>query len=202
MTHEHADHVRGAPVISKRLRIPVYLNRATYLGLEALRSIENVRFFESARPFEIGDIETTAFRVPHDAADPVGFRFTDGGIAVGIATDLGSLTPEVTTSLSECGAVVIESNHDLEMLLKGNYPDYLKRWINGPLGHLSNRDAGFLLRSIHHPGLEKVVLAHLSRANNRPGLTLDSARDALGPGGASIECSLGWHDRAGSIIRV
>jgi len=197
LTHEHTDHVSGAPVIAKK-GVALYVNAATR-GRAALPPAVSVSLFEADVPFDVGVFEVTAFSLPHDAADPVGFTISDGSSKLGIATDLGSLNLEVLAALSGCDAVVIESNHDSQMLAAGPYPPMLKRRVAGSEGHLSNSDAASLLDGVRHRRLAHVALAHLSRVNNTPELTLESAVRVLGPG---TGLSLGWQYRAGEIVVI
>jgi phosphoribosyl 1,2-cyclic phosphodiesterase len=158
--------------------------------------------FAPGEPFVVGCLKILPFALPHDAAETVGFRVSDGSARAGFATDLGSLTLEVLEGLSGCDAVVLESNHDEAMLLGGPYPPFLKRRVNGPDGHLSNSDAAELIRCVCHDGLRHLALAHLSRTNNTPELPLEAARRALGARASGVEISLGWQDRAGEVIRL
>ena len=125
---------------------------------------------------------------------------TDGAVKVGVATDLGSQTLDVLVGLADCDVVILESNHDSEMLVEGPYPLSVKQRVASPLGHLSNADAADLIRAVLHSGLRHLVLAHLSETNNDPAITLESARKALGRKGAGVEISLGWQHRVGEMI--
>lgn len=178
ISHEHVDHLRGAGPLARRLGVPLYINGPTHLAAwPILGRLPEVRRFEAGEPFEACGLSFLPFPTPHDAAFPVGF-VVEG--VLGIATDLGSLTPEVTERLFGLKGIIIEFNHDLEMLVKGPYPWPVKERIRGALGHLSNEAAGRLLREVASAELELVVLAHLSQTNNQPPLALDTARRALG----------------------
>ncbi len=180
ITHEHSDHIKGVRVLSGKLGVPVYANQKTAgaasLGIADSQLIR----FRTGEVFCAGGFRLLPFPVPHDASDPVGFQITDGPFRVGIATDLGSITTEVITGLSNCNMVILESNHDREMLLNGPYHPKLKERIDGPFGHLSNEDAASLAASVAHSGLTWLILAHLSHTNNRPSLGVECARIALG----------------------
>lgn len=203
LSHEHTDHIRGIGPLCRRCRVPVFANRATAGagGLEEERGI-TVNHFTTGSPFEVGDLRLRPFPVPHDAAEPVGFTVSDGTVSVGLATDLGSATPEVLEGLSDCDALVLESNHDDSMLMEGPYPPFLKARVSGPLGHLSNNDAGTVISSVRHHGLRYLVLAHISRTNNVPDLTVRTARKALGRRASSVRISVGRHDEIGEVITI
>jgi phosphoribosyl 1,2-cyclic phosphodiesterase len=204
LSHEHVDHTRGAIAISRRLGLPVYAGRASSgrLGLLSVLGRDAVVDLHADRPFRIGRLEVVPFAVPHDADDTLGFKVCDGRARAGVATDLGSIDMDVLVGLSGCDVVVLESNHDEAMLLEGPYPPSLKRRVKSPRGHLSNADAAELIRCISHDGLKHLALAHLSRTNNVPALSLDAAREALGARVSQVELSLGWQDRIGKVISV
>jgi phosphoribosyl 1,2-cyclic phosphodiesterase len=204
LSHEHVDHARGAIAVSRRLGLPVYASRAISapLGLAAALGRDSVIDLHADEPFRIGCLEVVPFSLPHDAADTVGFKVSDGRARAGFATDLGSVNLDVLEGLSGCDVVVLESNHDEAMLLEGPYPPHLKRRVNSRRGHLSNADAAELVRCISHDGLKHLALAHISRTNNSPELPLETARNALGARASHVEVSLGWQDRIGNVIRV
>jgi phosphoribosyl 1,2-cyclic phosphodiesterase len=203
ITHEHADHMRGIGVICRQYETPVYLTPSTrdqanqyFLFNGSLRSFDGNKF-------RIGDLRIEAFPVPHDAADPVGFRISDGQVRVVVATDIGQLNAEVIGRF--CGAhfVVLEANHDPDMLENGPYPRHLKRRIAGPEGHLANEDAGKAIAQSFTPQLYGVMLAHLSRFNNTPELALKTVSEQLKVQGLSpIPIHLSYHDRPSSCIEI
>lgn len=204
LSHEHVDHARGAITVCRRLGLRVHAGRAISrrTGLRSALGRDSVVDLRPDEPFRIGCMELLPFTVPHDAAETVGFRVSDGRVRAGFATDLGSINMDVLEGLSGCEVVVLESNHDELMLLEGPYPPSLKRRVKSPRGHLSNADAAELIRCISHDGLEHLALAHLSRTNNTPELSLKAARKALGARSGRVEVSLGWQDRISEIIRV
>jgi phosphoribosyl 1,2-cyclic phosphodiesterase len=204
LSHEHNDHVRGAAAISRRMRCPVYANRATSSGAGLLRALESGALvdFKTGYPFTVGCLEVTPFPLPHDAAETVGFTVWDGRVRAGFATDLGSLTFDVLAGLSGCDLVVLESNHDEAMLMEGPYPEFLKQRVSSRYGHLSNSDAAQLAHSLVHEGMRHLVLAHLSRTNNLPDLPLEAVRGALGPRCSKVSVTLGWQYRAGELITL
>jgi phosphoribosyl 1,2-cyclic phosphodiesterase len=155
----------------------VYANEATAVFIDDVHGIE---CFRNGEPFALGDLAVAAFSVVHDAADPVGFVITSEGLRFGQATDLGRVTPLVRDSLSLCNSVVIESNHDQELLLACEYPWELKQRIASSHGHLSNDAAAELLADVLHPDLFHVVLGHISENSNTPSHALRAAKRVLG----------------------
>ncbi|MBK5092605.1 MAG: MBL fold metallo-hydrolase [Actinobacteria bacterium] len=200
ITHEHVDHVAGVLPLSSRYEIPVHASAGTVRESPLRSHLDRINKLKASAPFTAGCLEVVPFPVPHDAAEPIGFTVSDGAVKVGVATDLGSQTLEVLASLAESDVVLLESNHDVEMLIDGPYPWFVKERIASPLGHLSNEDAADLIRAIRHAGLRHLVLVHLSETNNDPAITLESARKALGRKGAGVEISLGWQHRVGDTI--
>jgi phosphoribosyl 1,2-cyclic phosphodiesterase len=179
ISHEHSDHIRGAGALARKLKIPLLVSRQTFLaGSSSLGKTEIIEF-DPGCPFNFKDIWIDPFPITHDACDPVGFMIDCGEGKFGIATDLGIATGLVKEKLKGCRALVVESNHDEEMLVNGPYPWHLKQRIRSRHGHLSNSESASLLDEIIHPGLEAVFLAHLSEVNNDPGIALDTARTLL-----------------------
>jgi phosphoribosyl 1,2-cyclic phosphodiesterase len=158
-----------------------------------------VRRFDSHTAFAIGDIEVHPYPVPHDAREPTQFVFSDGARSLGVLTDAGCITPHILAMLTECAGLVLECNHDAEMLARGRYPPPLKRRIAGEYGHLDNQAAAGLLRAIGGAGLAHVVAAHLSEENNTPELARAALADALGctpdwVGMADQAAGCGWRE--------
>jgi phosphoribosyl 1,2-cyclic phosphodiesterase len=175
VTHEHGDHVRGVAPLSRRHRIPVWTSPGTSrqtgtAGLETLHL-----FSGHASGFRIGGLQVLPFPVPHDAREPCQFVLEAEGRRLGLLTDTGGVTPHVRDLLSECDALVLECNHDPDMLRGGPYPPSLQARIAGPFGHLSNDQAAELLDAMPHRNLRRLLVAHVSETNNRPEL----ARRAL-----------------------
>ena len=180
VSHAHSDHIKGVGVLSRKFNIPVHMNSGTWSAANgALGKISKVHIFETGKPFELAGFRIHPFSVPHDCAEPVGFRITCGSARVGIATDLGVPTTLVTNLLSDLQAVVLESNHDPEMLMDGPYPWELKQRVKGRLGHLSNHQSAQLLQRIINDELKIVVLAHMSETNNKAELALRTARKSV-----------------------
>jgi phosphoribosyl 1,2-cyclic phosphodiesterase len=176
VTHEHSDHVGGVIKFARKFGLPVWLTFGTASAIqEEISGLPNVSNFEVHQRFSIGDVELEPFPVPHDAREPAQFVFGDGARRLGVITDTGSSTLHIETMLSRCDALVLECNHDLEMLKNGSYPDPLKQRIAGRFGHLSNDDAAKLLSNLDCRRLKHLIAAHLSQNNNTPEL----ARAAL-----------------------
>lgn len=198
VTHEHGDHVSGVGVLARRFGLPVYLSPGTAEALNGrLGKIPDLRRFRPGEAFSLGGLAVHPFATSHDAADPVGFTLQAGGRRLGIATDLGVATNLVRHHLRDCSAVILETNHDPDLLMNGPYPWHLKQRVRGRSGHLSNGDARDLLLDILHARLVHVVLGHLSEENNRPELALSMIREALhGPCPAAQIRVAGQHEGA------
>src|SRR6202046_4069807 len=187
ITHEHSDHVYGLAVLAKKLRIPVFMTGATHQAWSrAIRNqdgekpqLEKFERCESGHSFQVGDIGVRPFTIPHDAADPVGFTFRAEGIKVGVATDLGYIPLSVRDHLRGCDVLVMESNHDLEMLRGGPYPWSVKQRVMSRVGHLSNLALADFLTNDYDNSATFVVLAHLSEQNNHPEIARREAETAL-----------------------
>jgi len=180
VTHEHDDHLGGVARFAKRYAIPVYLTRGTAQWLPLDFPAVLVHCIESHRPFGVNDLEVDPFPVPHDAREPVQFVFSDGDARLGVVTDLGTITQHVVEKLSGCRALVIECNHDLDMLMTGPYPDGLKRRVSGRFGHLCNVDSGRLVAALDRGKLRHLIAAHLSQQNNTPALAIAALAQAAG----------------------
>jgi len=180
-THDHTDHCRGIEVFSRRYPVRLFANQGTSEGIEQVFRgfAPEWEIFETASTFEVGGLSVEAFTVSHDAADPVGFVFDDGASRLCLATDLGQGSPLVRAKLSQCHAAVLESNHDVDMLMGSDRPWPLKTRIAGRSGHLSNDDAAALMCAALSERLHTLLLAHLSEACNTPALALNTMRRAL-----------------------
>lgn len=186
VTHEHSDHASGVARFASKHGLPVYLTRGTLTALDGGRSqIPEIVVIGGHAPFAIGDIEVRPYPVPHDAREPVQFVFGDGSVRLGVLTDAGSSTPHIEATLSGLDALVLECNHDLDMLANGSYPPSLKERIASRFGHLDNGAAARLLASLDCARLQHLVAAHLSRQNNLPEL----ARAALAH---ALNCAPQW----------
>jgi phosphoribosyl 1,2-cyclic phosphodiesterase len=203
VSHEHEDHVKGIPVLCRRQQVPVYCTPASWKARRPPRSGADASEFVEIQPgrvFEVGDLSFLPFRVPHDAADCVGFRVETDGRAVGYATDLGHSTLLVEERLRDCDVLVMESNHDVEMLRAGPYPPHLKQRIAGRAGHLSNDATARLLDAIWTERTRHVFLAHLSETNNHPELALQTSRAALGERSGVTEVHLTNQREVGEVV--
>lgn len=180
LTHEHADHVGCAATLARRHNVPVHGSWGTLGAWAESRRVPRLCPFDSHDPFTIGDIELTPIAVPHDAREPTQFLFGNGSHVLALLTDLGSITPHVVRQVSACDALILEGNHDGDMLQNGRYPPHLKRRIQGAWGHLSNEQAAGLLRDMNTSRLQHLVAAHLSQENNRPDLVREAFAGALG----------------------
>jgi phosphoribosyl 1,2-cyclic phosphodiesterase len=186
VTHEHADHLGGVVRLARKYRIPVWLTHGTakLLDTDALPPGQ-VNFVDPHTDFAIGDIRITPYLVPHDAFEPVQYVLSDGAARVGVLTDTGTITAHIEATLSGCDALVLECNHDLDMLMNGPYSASLKKRVAGRFGHLDNNAAAALLRNIDCSKLKHVLAAHLSKTNNLPELARQALAVALG-------CEDGW----------
>lgn len=170
VTHEHDDHMGGVARLAKRYAIPVYLTRGTAQWLPEEFPAVLVRLIDSHSAFAVGGVQVEPFTVPHDAREPVQFAFTDGDARLGVVTDLGCITQHVVEKLSRCTALMIECNHDLDMLWEGPYPPSLKHRVAGRFGHLDNHAARHLMQCVDRSRLRHIIAAHLSKQNNKPEL--------------------------------
>ena len=192
VTHEHQDHISGLSLLARKLDVPVYMTGATHAAYQRWARaqtrpkdappksyIQKLEFFESGKAFSLGAIEAFPFTISHDAEDPVGFVFRVEGVRIAIVTDLGYLPENVKSHIRGCDGLMIESNHDLEMLRNGPYPWALKQRVMSRVGHLSNESLAEFLAGEYDGGAAFVVLAHLSENNNHPDLARSSAESAL-----------------------
>jgi phosphoribosyl 1,2-cyclic phosphodiesterase len=179
VSHEHSDHVAGLPRLVKQLGIPVYLTHLTAPAIEWNDCEAHVEAFQAGRRISIGDLEIDTFTVPHDAVDPVGFSFRSEGIKVSLVTDLGYIPDAIKYHLRGTNLMILESNHDLEMLKVGPYPWSVKQRVMGRKGHLSNEVVSDFIRADLDSTTSVLVLGHLSEHNNHPELVRLIAMQAL-----------------------
>ncbi len=200
VTHEHTDHLGGVARFARKHRLPVWATEGTMrFADEEILSTEHRRIIDPHEAFSVGSIQMTPFAVPHDAAEPVQCVFSDGAVRLGVMTDTGTITAHIEDHLTSCDALVLECNHDLDMLMNGPYPDRLKKRVGGKFGHLDNRAAAALLATIDCTRLKHIIAAHLSKTNNRPSLAQQSLADVLhcDPawiGVAGQESGFGWRE--------
>ena len=185
VTHEHIDHIKGIGVVSRRYDIPVFATEQTHIEMSRIGiSDKNRCIISPDRPFEIEDATLDAFSIPHDAADPVGYRIYFSGEKYSVATDIGTMTNELFDSISGSHSVILESNHDIDMLINGHYPEHLKQRILGTFGHMSNELAAKTAVALANRGTKNIMLAHLSEENNTPQIAYDTVSAALKDAGA------------------
>lgn len=181
ITHEHADHIAGLGVMSRKYEIPIYATRGT---IEAIRNCKSVGQIDLGLFVEIcedtkmsvKDLMIMPMKISHDAAQPVAYRIAYGKQKIGICTDLGVFNEYTVESLKGLDAILIEANHDINMLQVGPYPYHLKQRILGDKGHLSNENSGRLLGRILHDDMQAILLGHLSHENNMPELAYEAVR--------------------------
>jgi len=198
VTHEHADHIQGLGVFSRKYNIPIYATRGTLQGIQSAKSLGKMpealyHEIKADEEFSLGDILVHPFAISHDANEPTGFRFQSGKKKVAVATDLGKYDQYIVNNLKNLDALLLESNHDVHMLEVGPYPYPLKRRVLGDRGHLSNELSGRLLCDILHDNLKKVLLGHLSKENNYEKLAYETVK---------LEITLGENPYKGEDIPI
>ncbi len=205
VTHEHDDHVGGVLGFAAQHDVPVWITHGTLRAVQEARKpgapeIDlELNIVDSRTAFAVGDLQVQPFTVPHDAREPVQYVVSDGASRLGVLTDIGAPTPHVEASLSGCDALVLETNHDLDLLWGSEYPRWLKERISGPFGHLDNGQSERLLARLDRSRLQHVICAHLSQHNNRPELARAALARAMGCEEdwvevATQEDGFGWRD--------
>lgn len=184
ITHDHADHIRGVGTLGERFHIPVYTTEKVHEGINrnycVTQKLSTCRkYIEKYETTEVGEFSVTAFPVSHDATDSVGYTVEYRGKKITFATDLGYINDDVVAHMSQADYLVLEANYDEEMLMKGNYPYYLKQRIISETGHLSNEQTGKCLSEYYHERLQHIFLCHLSKENNLPELAYATIREHL-----------------------
>ncbi|KAF0202998.1 MAG: beta-lactamase domain [Gallionellaceae bacterium] len=181
VTHEHGDHIGGVARIARKFSLPVFLTHGTLRSQNgAFADLPSVSEINPHLPFAVGEVQVHPYPVPHDASEPVQYVFSDGVKRLGVLTDTGCSTPHIEAMLSGCAALVLECNHDVELLANGDYPYKLKQRVSGRFGHLSNHAAAALLARLDHGKLQHIVAAHLSHKNNTRMLAVSALSAALG----------------------
>jgi phosphoribosyl 1,2-cyclic phosphodiesterase len=199
VSHEHSDHIKGVGILSRRYNLPVYMSADTQkASTHIVGKLSETISFQCGNTFRINTLTVRPFSLSHDAADPSGFTFSSGNIKIGIATDLGIATAMVKSHLKDCTALILEANHDPDMLINGPYPWPLKQRVKGKTGHLSNKDSGTLLKELLHENLNHVILAHLSETNNTPEKALSEIGPALNE--AKTKLSVAEQNRCGTTF--
>ncbi len=189
VTHEHSDHIAGIAVLSRKYSIPVYANEKTMDAIQRTGvaiSPDRMRTVVTGEPFTIRSAEVRAFKTPHDAVSSVGYTVTIDNTKLGVATDTGCITKPMLSALAGCEAVVIESNHDVDMLQSGPYPYILKKRILSDNGHLSNENCAWLATQLALWGTKHIALGHLSDKNNTPQKAYGAASKMLSENGFEV----------------
>jgi phosphoribosyl 1,2-cyclic phosphodiesterase len=186
VTHEHKDHVGGVFKFARRHRIPVWLSFGTYQAVRKDCDGVELQFCRDGDPIRVGDMQLVPYTVPHDAREPVQYVADDGRYRLGVLTDAGQSTPHVVSSLGGCDALLLECNHDRDMLAKSAYPPSLRQRIGGAYGHLSNDTSAAILAAVDKSRLKTVVGAHLSQQNNTPELARAALCSVVGEGDIDI----------------
>lgn len=206
ITHEHDDHIKSAGILSRRFNIPIYANTNTWEAMiDKLGEIkrENIKIFDDYNSFEIGDVFVIPYEIPHDAVKPCGYSFTNGKVKISIATDIGYASDTVKENIKDSDLILLESNHDVEMLKVGPYPYPLKLRILGDKGHLSNEAAGDTIVDILNSKIKKIILGHLSKTNNYPQLALRTVLSILEMNnirdGRDVDIDIALRDRVGRL---
>jgi len=184
ITHEHGDHIRGVTALARKTSLPVWMTPGT-ASKHAGGTIPSLKSLNSHTPFSIGELEVQPFPVPHDAKEPVQFVFSNGQHRLGLLTDVGHITPHIELMLDGCDAMLLECNHDRQMLAESAYPEHLKRRISSDYGHLSNDQSAGLLEKVDCSRLQHVVAAHLSEKNNAP-------EQVVGALSTVLDCTPDW----------
>lgn len=201
ITHEHTDHIRGLEVIAAKFGIPVFANSDTAKAIYAnVQVCPKFKIFATGEPFEYGDFLVKSFSIQHDAADPVAFKIEYKNLKIGFCTDLGFVSPLVSSQLQGCDYLYVEANHQPSMVHASARPAIYKQRVLGRLGHLSNEECAQLLFDVFHSGLQHVHLAHLSSECNNPDLALQIVRAKLQEKGYAGEVSIAHQDKLGKAV--
>lgn len=182
ITHEHSDHIAGVGVLSRKFHLPIYATQGTWEAMAPkIGQVDaaNARVLTAGQDFYIGDVNVTPFEIPHDAAEPVGYAFFCGGCKLAVATDVGQVKESWLSQVEGSDLLLLEANHDVDMLKASRYPYDLKRRILGRRGHLSNEDAGSAAVKLFERGVRHIILGHLSGENNFPELAMQTVAGAL-----------------------
>ena len=201
VTHEHGDHVDGVGPLARKYDIPVWLTSGTHAALGAAETarLPRCQRFSSVEDFSVDEITVHPYTVPHDAREPCQFVFSGGARRLGLLTDAGHITAHIETKLSGCDALILECNHDSDMLADGPYSASLKKRVGGPLGHLNNDSSAALLACLDTGRLQHVIAAHLSEKNNTHWLVRSALGAVLGAASARLEIAsqdggLAWRE--------
>ena len=210
ITHEHSDHISGAGVLCRRYHVPVYATEDTWRAMD--RKVGEIPAhlrctFDKRQDFYLGDLGVAPFAIPHDAADPVGYRLWSGSLSISTATDLGYFSKGVFSAVAGSSLVLLESNHDPDMLMANpHYSAHLKQRILSNRGHLSNEACANALIQLVESGVHHVLLGHLSGENNRPELALETSENRAEEAGIrlgqDVSIDMAWRDRVGGVYSL
>ena len=202
ITHEHNDHICGVGVLSRSCKIPTYINGGTFAaGEKKIGRLAMCKEFATGDILQIGDLEVRSFRISHDTADPVGYVVSDGKSSIGYCTDTGKVSHLIGQRLARCNGLILEFNHNLQMLKNGPYPLPLQQRVRSSRGHLCNEDAASFLAELIGDHLRTVVLAHLSATNNTPELACAAARLAV-PHWGDTAMVIAGQDTATTLVEL
>ncbi|MCC5909418.1 MAG: MBL fold metallo-hydrolase [Clostridiaceae bacterium] len=182
VSHEHHDHICGVGILSRRYNLPIYANEATWGAMETkVGKIqqENIKIFQTEEEMNIGQLNILPYNISHDAVEPVGFSVKSNKVKISVTTDLGCINEGIIDKIKDSNLVVLESNHDVDMLKAGGYPYHLKRRILSDFGHLSNEAAGNAIVDLVKKNVKHILLAHLSKDNNFPELAAMTVKNIL-----------------------
>ena len=202
ITHEHTDHIGGLVVLARKLDIPVYMTHCTAPSVTWEDCTPKLETFQAGMRLSIGDFEIDSFTIPHDAIDPVGYCLHAEGLKIGVVTDLGYMPESVKYHLRGTHLLVLESNHDLEMLKVGPYPWWVKQRVMGRRGHLSNENASDFIRQDMAASTAALILAHLSAHNNHPELARLVGAQALRERGLATRLVVAEHGKQTEVIEL
>ncbi len=201
VSHEHTDHIKGVGVLSRRFNLPVFISSKTEkAAISQLGTVRVIKNFECGSTFMINNLSIHPFSISHDAEDPSGFTVNQNGTKIGLATDLGIATSMVKEHLKGCSLLILEANHDEDMLLNGPYPWPVKQRIRSRTGHLSNEASKNLLKEVQHDRLKYVILAHLSETNNTPQKALSEVGRAITDCQAQLDVAI--QDKCGALLHL
>ncbi|MBU0730347.1 MAG: MBL fold metallo-hydrolase [Proteobacteria bacterium] len=201
VTHEHTDHVKGVSILSRRYKLPVFATAATFAAAMDLKSSHACHEISPGTAFSLENLVIHPFAISHDAADPVGFVVSNNLFSLGYCTDTGVVSRLMQHRLSSCHGLILECNHDPEMLKTGPYPEMLKQRVRSKVGHLANAEAVNFLRELLHENMQYVVLAHISETNNHPEKVQQTLAEIINTdNGPDPRISLAHQDRPGKMF--
>ena len=209
ITHEHTDHIKSASALSRKYDLPIYANEATWRAMaEKLGDVSpaNVRVIKTGCDVFLDELCVTSFPISHDTAEPVGYTASCGAAKVSVVTDLGVITPQVIDAVLGSQLVLLEANHDRELLMASSYPAFLKQRIAGKKGHLSNADCAAAILSLMNYGIKYVLLSHLSKESNTPELAFSTVSRILEENnvyiGTDLMVDMTWRDRSTHVYNL